>query len=291
MYQEKLITGSRIIYKKIYFMGNLDKFKTIVLIIGLVVFASCGPKIKKDDPNHIKVGIESGLEYKVAEVAQKIAKEKYGLTVELVQFTDYIMPNVALSQGDIDVNAYQHKPYLDVQSKERGYNFAIVGNTFVYPIAGYSKKIKKLNELKDESTIVIPNDPTNEGRSLLLLQKQGLIKLKAGTGILPNVSDIQSNPKHLKIVELEAPQLPRALDDQNVAIAIINSNFSAQAGLMANRDGIFVEDKESPYVNLIVARMDNKNEDKVRKFVQAYQSPEVAQAALEEFKGGAIKGW
>ncbi len=256
-----------------------------------MIFNGCSSRTKKNDPSYIKVGIEAGLGYKVAEVAKKIAKEKYGLTVELIQFNDYVMPNVALSQGDIDVNAYQHKPYLDVQSKERGYKFAIVGNTFVYPIAGYSKKIKKVDELKDESTIAIPNDPTNEGRSLLLLQKQGLIKLKAGVGILPNVSDIISNPKKLKIVELEAPQLTRALDDQNVAIAIINSNFSAQVGLMANRDGLFVEDKESPYMNLIVARMDNKDENKVKKFVKAFQSPEVAKAAEDEFKGGAIKGW
>jgi len=260
---------------------------SIVIFLGI----SCGSKNKNADPNLIKVGIESGLEYKVAEVAQHIAKEKYGLTVELVQFNDYVMPNVALNEKDIDVNAYQHKPFLDVQSKERVYQFAIVANTFVYPIAGYSKSIKKLDELKDGSTIVIPNDPTNEGRSLLLLQKQGLLKLKDGVGILPRITDIAANPKQLKIVELEAPQLPRALDDKNVSIAIINSNFSAQVGLMANRDGIFVEDKDSPYMNLIVARQDNKDEEKVKKFIKAFQSPEVAAAADSAFKGGAIKGW
>lgn len=272
-------------------MTALRQLTALFIIIGLLSFISCNNKAKKSDPNYIKVGIEAGLGIKVAEVAKRIAKEKYGLTVELIPFNDYVMPNVALSEGDLDVNAYQHKPYLDVQSKERGYKFAIVGNTFVYPIAGYSKKIKKLNELKDESTIVIPNDPTNEGRSLLLLQKQGLIKLKEGVGLSPNVSDIISNPKKLKIVELEAPQLTRALDDQNVAIAVINSNFSAQVGLMANRDGLFVEDKNSPYVNLIVARIDNKDEDKVKRFVEAFHSPEVAKAAEAEFKGGAIQGW
>ena len=259
--------------------------------IALITCFACGTKSKNNDPNYIKVGIESGLEYKVAEVAKKVAKEKFGLTVELVQFNDYVMPNVALSEGDIDVNAFQHKPYLDVQSKERGYNFAIVGNTFVYPIAAYSKKIKKSDELKDGSTIVIPNDATSEARALLLLQKQGLIKLRESTGSLPNPSAIVSNPKKIKIVELEAPQLPRALDDQNVAIAIINSNFSAQVGLLATRDGLFMEDKDSPYVNLIVARQDNKDQDKVKKFVEAYHSPEVAQAAEKEFKGSAIKGW
>lgn len=254
------------------------------------LLAACGGA-KPNDPSTIRVGLESGLEYQVAQVAQKIAKEKYGLNVELIAFNDYVMPNVALSQGDIDVNAFQHKPYLDVQSSQRGYHFAIVGKTFVYPIAGYSKKIRKLADLQDEGTIVIPNDPTNEGRSLLLLQKQGLLKLRNGVGLQPTLADITGNPKKLKILELEAPQLPRALDDAHVDIAIINSNFSAQIGLMANRDGLFVEDRDSPYVNLIVAREDNKDEEKVKKFVQAFQSPEVARAADEAFKGSAIKGW
>jgi D-methionine transport system substrate-binding protein len=263
---------------------------SVVVLIGILILMSCGQS-KKNDPNYIRVGIEAGLGIKVAEVAKRIAKEKYGLTVELVPFNDYVMPNVALNNGDLDVNAYQHKPYLDVQSKERGYKFAIVGNTFVYPIAGYSKKIKRVEELKAGSTIAIPNDPTNEGRSLLLLQKQGLLKLRDGVGLTPRITDIVSNPKNVRIIELEAPQLTRVLDDPQVTIAIINSNFAAQVGLMTLRDGLFVEDKDSPYMNLIVARMDNKDDEKVKKFVQAFHSPEVAKEAEIEFKGGAIKGW
>lgn len=260
------------------------------LFISLSLF-SCGRGNKTDDPNSIKVGVEAGPEYIVAQAAQKVAKDKFGLEVELVQFNDYVMPNEALHQGDIDVNVFQNKPYLDVQAKQRGYKFAIQGNTFVYPLAGYSKKIKKITELKDGSTIIIPNDPTNEGRSLLLLQKAGLLKLRDGIGLLPNLNDIVANPKNLKIVELEAPQLPRALDDQNVTIAIINNTFATPVGLVASRDGLFVEDQESPYVNIIVSREDNKNAAKVKKFVQAFQSPEVAAAALKEFKGGAVQGW
>ena len=210
---------------------------------------------------------------------------------ELISFNDYVIPNEALSQGDIDANAFQHKPYLDEQSKQRGYKLAIIGKTFIYPIAAYSKKIKSLADLKDESTIIIPNDPTNGGRSLLLLEKNGLLKLKPGTGLLPKVTDIVSNPKKLKILELEAPQLPRALDDANVTIAIINNTFASQAGLVPSRDALFVEDKDSPYVNLVVSREDNKNEEKVKQFLQAFQSAEVEQEALKEFKGGAVKGW
>jgi len=262
----------------------------MIISIAVLLF-SCGGKHKGSDPNHLIVGVESGPEFKVAQVAQQVAKEKYGLDVELVQFNDYVMPNEALSQGDIDVNVYQNKPYLDVQSKQRGYHFVIMGNTFVYPLAGYSKKIKNISQLQNGNTVIIPNDPTNSGRSLLLLQKAGLLKLKDGVGLLPTVNDIVSNPKGIKILEMEAPQLPRALDDANVTIAIINATFATPIGLIPQRDGLFMEGKNSPYVNCIVARDDNKDQENVKKFVKSYESDEVAQAALEQFKGGAIKGW
>jgi len=265
----------------------LSTFGCIALALSL---ANCG-KNTANDPHHIKVGVAAGPEYAVAQEAQKVAKEKYGLTVELVSFNDYVIPNEALSQGDIDVNAFQHKPYLDEQSRQRGYKLAVVGKTFVYPIAGYSKKIKSLAELKDGSTIIIPNDPTNGGRSLLLLQKNGLLKLRPDAGLLPKVTDILENPRKLQLLELEAPQLPRALDDQHVTIAIINNTFASQAGLVPARDALFVEDKDSPYVNLIVSREDNKKEEKVQQFLKAYQSAEVEKAAIREFKGGAVKGW
>lgn len=270
---------------------NLTILARLTVIAGSALLLGCKGNTKTNDPNHLIVGVEAGPEYNIGLVAQKVAREKYNLEVELVQFNDYVMPNEALNQGDIEVNAYQNKPYLDVQAKQRGYKFAIVGNTFVYPIAGYSRKIKHLDELKDGSTIIIPNDPTNSGRSLLLLQKSGLLKLKDNVGLLPTVNDITANPKRLKILEMEAPQLPRAIDDDQVTIAIINNTFATPAGLIAARDGLFVEDKESPYVNAIVSREENKNETKVKNFVKAYQSPEVEKAALKEFKGGAVKGW
>ncbi|AEF47049.1 lipoprotein, YaeC family [Serratia sp. AS12] len=268
------------------------KFKSIAAIgalIGTLALAGCGQEEK--DPNHIKVGVIVGAEQQVAEIAQKVAKEKYGLDVELVTFNDYVLPNEALSKGDIDLNAFQHKPYLDQQIKDRGYKLVSVGNSFVYPIAGYSKKIKSLDELKDGSQIALPNDPTNLGRSLLLLQKVNLIKLKDGVGLLPTVLDVTENPKNLKLVELEAPQLPRSLDDQQIALAVINTTYASQIGLTPAKDGLFVEDKDSPYVNLLVAREDNKDAENVKKFVQAYQSDEVNEAANKIFNGGAVKGW
>lgn len=272
-------------------MNTRNKFSILTGILVLtLLLANCG-KDKKNDPNYIKVGVAAGPEFAVAQAAQKVAKEKYGLEVELITFNDYVVPNEALNQGDIDANAFQHKPYLDAQSQQRGYKLAIIGKTFIYPIAAYSRKIKTLAELQPESTIVIPNDPTNGGRSLLLLQKNGILKLRDNVGLLPKVTDITENPKNIKILELEAPQIPRTLDDQNVTIAIINNTFSSQAGLVPSRDALFVEDKDSPYVNLVVSREDNKNDPKVLKFLKAFQSDEVAKAAEKEFKGGAVKGW
>ncbi|WP_292010654.1 methionine ABC transporter substrate-binding lipoprotein MetQ [Chryseobacterium sp.] len=268
----------------------MKKIKILgLLAAGLLVFNACNSS-KKNDPNSIKVGVSVGPEQEIAEAAKKVAKEKYNLDVELVPFTDYVVPNEALNNGDIDANAFQHVPYLNEQSKQRGYKLAVIGNTFVYPIVAYSKKIKNISELKDGSTIAIPNDPTNEGRSLLLLQKNGLLKLKDGVGLLPKVTDITENPKQLKIVEIEAPQLPRVLDDKEVVLAIINNNFAAQAGL-TDKESVLKEDKDSPYVNVVVAREDNKNEEKVKNFLKAYQSDEVVKKAEEIFKGGAVKGW
>ncbi|MFD2598621.1 methionine ABC transporter substrate-binding lipoprotein MetQ [Sphingobacterium corticis] len=268
----------------------MHKIIAPLLVLATVsIFSACGSNAT--DENTIRVGIVAGPEKDIAETAKKVAKEQYNLEVELVTFNDYVMPNEALSTGDIDANAFQHTPYLSEQSKQRGYKLAAVGNTFVYPIIAYSKKIKSLDQLSANATIAIPNDPTNGGRSLLMLQEQGLIKLKDGVGILPKVIDITENPKNLRILELEAPQLPKVLDDQEVTIAIINNNFAAQAGLNAEEFGLFREGKESPYVNLIVTREDNKDLEKVKNFVKAYQSEEVEKKAQELFKGQAIKGW
>lgn len=261
-------------------------------IIGLAITAialSCSSN--SNNKNVLKVGVQAGPEYVLAETAKKVAKEKYNLDVELVTFNDYVMPNEALRQKDIDANVFQNRPYLDVQAKNRGYDFEVLGNTFVYPMAGYSKKITSIEQLKNEDTIVIPNDPTNLGRALLLLQEVGLIKLRDGSNLLPTLQDITENKKNLRILELEAPQLPRTLDDDKVAVAVINNNFAASHQLTAKKDGIFVESEKSPYVNIIVSRKDNKDDIKLANFVKSYQSDEVEQAAEEAFKGGAIKGW
>ncbi len=266
---------------------NLKSLLTIAAAASALVLTGCGEK--EVDNSKVKVGVIAGAEAQVAEVAAKIAKDKYGLDVELVTFTDYVTPNAALDDGSIDANAFQHKPYLDQQITDRGYKLAIAGNTFVYPIAGYSKEVTSVEEIQDGARIAVPNDPTNLGRSLLLLEQQGLLKLRENVGLLGTVRDIVENPKKLKIVELDAAQLPRSLDD--VALSIINTTYASSINLTPEKDGIFVEDKESPYVNLLVAREDNVNAENVQNFLKAYQTDEVAKAASEIFQGGAVKGW
>ena len=261
---------------------------TTLRIIGLITFLIAASGCSKSS-GKLKVGVISGKEEEVAEVAVRVAKQKFGLEVELVTFSDYMTPNAALADGSLDANAFQHRQYLDQQNSDRGYKLTPIGNTFVYPIAAYSKKIKKLDELKDGAQIAVPNDPTNLGRSLVLLEKQGLFKLKPGVSVRATVLDIVSNPRQFKIVEIEAPQLPRALPD--VDLAIINTTYASQINLSPKNDGLFGEDQTSPYVNLIVARQDNKDSPALKKFVEAYQTDEVYAAAVERFQGGVVKGW
>lgn len=243
------------------------------------------------DAKHIKVGVINGAEQDVAEVAKKVAKEKYGLDVELVGFSGSLLPNDATNAGELDANVFQHRPFLEQDNKAHGYHLVAVGNTFVFPMAGYSRKIKSVSALGDGATIAIPNDPTNLGRALLLLQNEKLITLRPGKGLLPTAVDIVDNPHHLNIIELEGAQLPRVLDDPKVDVAIISTTYIQQTGLSPVRDSIFIEDRNSPYVNIVVAREDNKDAEKVKNFVKAYQSPEVASAAARIFNGGAVPGW
>ena len=268
---------------------KLKTFAAVGALIGSLALVGCGQDEK--DPNHIKVGVIVGAEQQVAEVAQKVAKEKYGLDVELVGFSGSLLPNDATNQGELDANVFQHRPFLAEDNKAHGYKLVAVANTFVFPMAGYSRKIKSVSGLKDGATIAIPNDPTNLGRALLLLQKEKLITLKPDTGLLPTALDITANPKQLKIMELEGAQLPRVLDDPKVDVAIISTTYIQQTGLSPVHDSVFIEDKNSPYVNIVVTREDKKDAENVKEFIQSYQSPEVAKAAETIFNGGAVPGW
>lgn len=258
------------------------------IIAGILVLLLVACSSKKEASDVIRVGVISGPEAQLMERAKEVAQKKYGLNVKIIEFSDYVTPNIALAQGNIDANAYQHQPFLDAQINDRHYSMVAVGKTFLYPMGLYSTKIQNLSQLQDGAQIAVPNDPSNEARALLLLQKAGLIELKPDTGANATLQDIAKNPRHFKIVELDAAELPRTLKD--VSIAAINTTFVSAAGL-SPKTAIFLEATDSPYVNLIVVRKADQDSAKVRELVQAYQSPEVEQLAEKLFGRSAIAAW
>ncbi|ABM33112.1 lipoprotein, YaeC family [Paracidovorax citrulli AAC00-1] len=236
----------------------------------------------------IKVGVTAGPHAQIFEQVKKVA-EKDGLKVQIVEFSDYVQPNAALAAGDLDANSYQHKPYLDAQVKDRGYKLVSAGYTVNFPIGLYSKKVRKLEDLKEGARFGIPNDPTNGGRVLLVLQDKGLVKLKDGAGLKATPLDVTSNPRKLKFVELDAAQLARSLDDLDAAA--INTNFALSAGLNPKTDAIAQESAKSPYVNIVAVREADKDKPWVAKLVKAYHSDEVRQYIETQFKGAVLAGW
>lgn len=223
-----------------------------------------------------------------AEILKHIAPalKEQGVNLEIVEFTDYVQPNVQLYEKAIDANFFQHVPYLDQFNKDKGYDLVSVGTVHVEPFGGYSKKVKSVDELKEGAKVVIPNDPSNAGRALALLEKQGVIKLKAGVGVAGTVADIEENAKKLEITEVEAAMLPRLLDE--VDLALINTNYALEAKLVPTTDALFLEDKESPYANILAARPDNKDSDAIQKLLAALQSEDVKTFINDTYKGAIV---
>ena len=217
-------------------------------------------------------------------VKPELAKE--GVELDIKVFSDYVQPNLQLADKELDANFFQHQPYLDTFNKDRGAKLVSVGLVHVEPFGGYSRKLKSLDKLPEGATIAIPNDPSNSGRALLLLQKQGLIKLKDPTNIAATPLDIAENPKKLKFRELEAAILPRALED--VDLALINTNYALEAGLVPTKDALFIEGAESPYANIVVAREDNKDAPAIKKLVDALHTPAVKKFIEEKYKGAVV---
>lgn len=236
----------------------------------------------------IKMGVTAGPHAQILEHVKQVA-EKDGLKIQIVEFSDYVQPNAALASGDLQANSYQHGPYLDAQVKDRGYKIVKLANTVNFPIGLYSKKVKKLEELKPGAKFGIPNDPTNGGRVLLLLQDQGLIKLKPNVGLKATPLDVIENPKKLKFVELDAAQLARSLDDLDASA--INTNFAISAGLNPKQDSIAMERADSPYVNLLVVREADKNAPWAAKLVKAYQSESTRAFVDKQFQGSVLTGF
>lgn len=265
----------------------MNRRQLVQFFAGLGVVASLvsAPAMAADQ---VKIGVTAGPHAEIMEQVKKlIAKD--GIDLKIVEFTDYVQPNAALAAGDLDANSYQHQPYLDAQVKDRGYKLISVGTTITFPMGVYSKKIKSLDELKSGDRVGVPNDPTNGGRALLVLQAKGVIKLKADAGLKATPLDVVDNPKKIKIVELDAAQLPRSLDD--FAAAVINGNFAESAGLSPTKDAISVEAATGPYANVLAIQAKDKDKPWVAKLVKAYHSPEVKKFVLEKYKNSVIPSW
>ncbi|WP_423198627.1 Lipoprotein [Cupriavidus sp. H19C3] len=259
------------------------KLSAAILTVGVVAAGSAAAQEQT-----IRVGTVSGPDAEVWQVVQKVARRN-GLNVKVVEFNDYVQPNAALDAGDLDANSFQHQPYLDSQIRQRGYKMVSVGYTYISPLGMYAARLKSPRDLPQGAKVAVPNDPSNENRALLLLAAQGVIKLKSGAGVNgANATplDIAENPKKLKIVELDAAQLARALPD--VSAAVINTNYALAAGLQPTRDAIALEDIHSPYANIIVVRTQDKDKPWVKKLVAAYQSEEVRQFMKTRFKGAMV---
>ena len=216
----------------------------------------------------------------------KPALAKEGVDLKVKVFTDYIQPNVQVAEKRLDANFFQHQPYLDEFNKAKGTHLVSVAAVHLEPLGAYSSKYKKLDEIKDGSTVVIPNDATNGGRALLLLDKAGLITLKDKTNILSTPKDITANPKKLKFRELEAATIPRVLTQ--VDLALINTNYALEAKLNPEKDALVIEGSDSPYVNILVARPDDKDSADMKKLVAALHTPEVKAFILEKYKGAIV---
>ncbi|HHS7809203.1 MetQ/NlpA family ABC transporter substrate-binding protein [Pseudomonas putida] len=216
----------------------------------------------------------------------KPALAKEGVELKVKVFTDYIQPNVQVAEKRLDANFFQHQPYLDEFNKAKGTSLVAVTGVHLEPLGAYSNKIKDLKGLPSGANVVIPNDATNGGRALLLLAKAGLITLKDPTNILSTPKDIAQNPKDLKIRELEAATIPRVLTQ--VDLALINTNYALEAKLDPSKDALVIEGNDSPYVNILVSRADNKDSDAMQKLAAALHSPEVKQFITEKYKGAVL---
>lgn len=218
------------------------------------------------------------------EIKPLLAKE--GVDLKVVEFTDYVKPNLALNDKERDANFFQHTPYLDKFNSEHGTKLKAIAKIHVEPMGIYSRKIKDLKDLADGAKVAIPNDPTNGGRALLILLSAGLITLKDGRNITSTVQDVVKNDKNLQFVELEAAQIPRSIDD--VDIALINTNFAMEAGLNPLKDALFLEPKDSPYANVLVVRDGDENRPEIQKLVKALQSPEVKKFIEDKYQGAIL---
>ena len=267
----------------------MKKLLALVLAVTAFALAGCGggaDNAGAKSEKVIKVGASPVPHAEILEIVKpELAKE--GIKLEIVEFNDYDQPNLATNDKEIDANFFQHEPYLkNFVTEHPELKLANVLGVHVEPMGIYSHKIKNINEVKDGAQVSIPSDPTNGGRALLLLERAGLLKLKDGVGAAATVQDVVDNPKKLQFKEIEAPQLPRTLDD--VDISVINTNWAMQADLVPTRDALFMEDKTSPYVNILVVRQGDENRPEIQALMKALHSEAVKKFINEKYKGAII---
>lgn len=274
---------------------QLKKLFAALAVSGGLVFtlAGCGDKAPAEKTAapaqtaavELKIGV-SPVPH--ADIINFVAPtlEKEGVKVKVIEFNDYVQPNLTLAEKELDANFFQHKPYLDTFSKEHKLNLAVLTAVHLEPMGVYSKSIKNVADLPDGAKIAVPNDPTNGGRALKVLETAGILKVRPEAGILASPADIVDNPKHVKIVEVEAAQLPRALDD--VDAAVINSNYALAAKLNPTKDAIAIESKDSPYANVVVVRAGDENRPELQKLKNALLTPEVKKFLEEKYQGAVV---
>ena len=273
--------------------NNFLKILIILTIALLGVFAiiSCEKSSNKEN-NVVRVGFYTDSEYQIWNpVVSNLAKE--GITVELVSFANTRMPNQALNNGDIDLNAFQHHAYLNDEVSNLGYDIVAIADTYISAMNIYSKNISNVSELKRGDKVAIPNDPSNEGRALKVLEAAGLIKVKPEVGDLPSISDIIENHLGLNILAVEIGSVPSYLSE--VACAVINSHVALDFGLNPGSDYIFQDNPSiysgNAFVNLIAARTEDKDKEIYKKIIKAYQSEAVEEIYANNFKGSYLPTW
>lgn len=268
------------------------------LLVAVLAFAGCGSDSSSESSGTsavaqnssgmktLKVGATAVPHAEILEAVKPIL-EKEGIKLDIIEFNDYVQPNLALNDKELDANFFQHEPYLkNFMEEHKEVKLVNAAGIHIEPMGVYSKKVKDLKELKDGASIAIPNDPTNGGRALKVLETAGLIKVRPEAGVTATIGDVIDNPKKVKFREIEAAQLPRALDD--VALAVINSNYALGAGLNPVKDALAIESKDSPYANIVAVRAGDENREALQKLKAALTSPEVKKFIETEYKGAVV---
>lgn len=257
----------------------MKKLASALILSALPFFANA--------QEEIKVAATPVPHAEILEHAQTLAPND--LNIDIVVVTDYVLPNLMLNEGAVDANFMQHQPYLTEFNKANEMNLVSIGGVHLEPLGGYSKKLKDIKDLPEKGKISIPNDVTNGGRALILLHNNGVITLEDPSNILSTLSDIKENPKNLSFIELEAPMLARTINE--VDLAVINTNFALNADLNPQKDALIIEDKNSPYVNIVVVKDENQDKENVKQLMKILNSPEMKTFIETKYNGSILPGF